>query len=188
MKIVLPLVALGLLSTIFLFARDSDPTGNVPIATREGFSDRASEMVTAPFYSGATGSGALLTLKAAQARPDPEAEGRALAVDVEAAMAWPDGSRVDLAAPAASLDGEQSVRLTGGVRMRSSQGYRMQTDALTAAMDRVAVESDGRVDASGPVGEIEAGRMRIEESAGTAEEDADLRLLFTDGVRVIYRP
>jgi lipopolysaccharide export system protein LptC len=185
MKVVLPLVALGLLSTIFLFARPSDPTQNLPIATQRSLADRSSEMVTQPSYAGATPSGALLTLKAAQARPDAR-EGSARAEALTAAMTWPDGSRVDLSAPGGTItDDTNEARLTGGVSIRSSTGYRMTTEALTASLDRVNVESDGTVTAEGPAGDLTAGRMLIQEAR---DDNGDVRLLFTDGVRVIYRP
>ncbi len=190
LKLLLPLVALGLLSTIFLFARNSDPTADLPIATQRDLAGRQSQMVTEPSYAGVTDSGAMLTVRAGSARPDPETENRVVADRLDAAMEFPDGSRIDLAAPGGALDQDGgTLRLEGGVQIRSSQGYTLETDALVSEMERVAVESDGKVRGKGPAGTLEAGRLRIEESPGAGdEEDGAVRMLFTDGVDMIYQP
>ncbi|SFE51027.1 LPS export ABC transporter periplasmic protein LptC [Roseivivax sediminis] len=189
LKLLLPLVALGLLSTIFLFARNADPTANIPVATARDLAGRASQMVTDPRYSGTTDSGASVTLTAARARPDPEAEGQIRAETLEAAMAFEDGSRIDLAAPDARLrDSDDEVQLSGGVTITSSQGYRLTTDSLTAAMTRIEAQSGGAVRGEGPAGTIEAGRLRIEETGSEGARPGDVRLLFTGGVDVVYEP
>lgn len=189
LKLLLPLVALGLLSTIFLFARSTDPTENIPVATARDLADRGSEEVTAPSYSGTTDSGAMLRLEAARARPDPDAEGDVLAEALTGAMTFEDGGRIDLAAPAARVvDADGTALLSGGVEIESSQGYVLRTPALTTSLSRIAVETDGRVEGTGPAGRITAGRMRIEESTAEGGAPGDVRLLFTDGVDVIYEP
>ncbi|WP_037260027.1 LPS export ABC transporter periplasmic protein LptC [Roseivivax halodurans] len=185
LKLALPLVALALLSTIFLFARDTDPAANLPVQTRADLAGRASEMVTDPSYSGITDSGAMLTLSARSARPDPEAEGRVRAEGLDAAMSFDDGSRIDLSAPDARLDdGEDRIDLQGGVTIRSSQGYTLSTDALSSAMSRIFAESEGPVEGTGPAGTLRAGRMTIEEQGAEGE----VRMLFTDGVEMVYEP
>ena len=189
LKLLLPLGALALLSTIFLFARSSDPVENLPVATREGLAGRASEMVTSPSYSGTTDDGAMLTIRAESARPDPDTEGRIRAQALDAAMSFEDGSRIDLSAPEATIDDESdAARLTGGVTIRSSQGYRLTTDALDAALTRVEVESDGPVEGQGPSGTLSAGKMRVEAETGEGADTGAVRLLFTGGVDMIYQP
>lgn len=185
LKLALPLVALALLSTIFLFARDTDPAANIPVGTKADLEGRASEMVTEPSYSGITESGAMLTLSADSARPDPEAAGRVRAEALDAAMSFGDGSRIDLSAPRARLDdGEDRLDLQGGVTIRSSQGYTLSTDALSSALSRIFAESAGPVEGTGPAGTLRAGRMTIEEQGS----DGDVRMLFTDGVEMVYEP
>ncbi|WP_159456709.1 LPS export ABC transporter periplasmic protein LptC [Roseivivax jejudonensis] len=189
LKLLLPLVALALLSTIFLFARSSDPTSNIPVATARDLAGRASQMVSEPSYSGTTDSGATLRMTAASARPEDGDDATIVADRLEAAMEFEDGSRIDLAAPEARLaDAEDLVRLSGGVTIRSSRGYTLETDRLQAAMSRIAVESDTPVSGVGPAGTLRAGGMRIEEIGSEGATAGDVRLLFTDGVDVVYEP
>jgi lipopolysaccharide export system protein LptC len=69
LKIILPLTALGILSTLFLFSRTIDPSDAIPYATVD-VEERAREpRVTAPAYAGVTSDGARLSMTAAEARP-----------------------------------------------------------------------------------------------------------------------
>ncbi len=185
LKILLPLAALVILSTVFLLSRERAPDGDVPLGDA-GLSTRAmEERVTHPFYAGTTESGASLTVSAASARPDPAQEGAALAEGLEARLRLTDGSRVTITARGGAVDAEAGrAALTGGVVLRSSAGYRVETETLRAALNRVEITSDGSVTATAPMGRLEAGRMRLVEGEGT--ENA--RMLFTRGVRLLYDP
>ncbi len=187
MKILLPLVALGLLSTIFLFSKKSDPTEDLPIRTRAILEEKESEQASNATYSATMDDGALLTLRAAMTRPDPDAADGLVASDFAAQMDMTDGSRINLSSPDAALDNEASTAtLRGGVRIISSTGYTIETDTLKAATNRIAAESEGPVTATAPEGTLTAGRMVITDLAESGGDD--VQLLFTDGVKMIYEP
>jgi lipopolysaccharide export system protein LptC len=68
-KVILPLAALGILSTLFLFARTIDPEDAIPYAEVD-VEDRIREpRLTAPTYSGVTSDGSAVTFQAVEARP-----------------------------------------------------------------------------------------------------------------------
>ena len=185
LKILLPLIALVLLSTVFLLSTDVDPGADLPFSDREMAERAASQQVTAPYFSGATNSGALLTIMAETARPDPENSGRAFASMVTARMKMKDDSQIMLSSDEATLsDLDDTAILTGGVLIESSTGYVMRTGGLVASLNKIEAESTGPVEATGPAGTITAGRMRIE----TIENGEDVRLLFTEGVKLVYDP
>jgi len=70
LKIGLPIAAPGLLSTLFLFARDRDITGDVPFAKGD-LEDRAQgQQLTKPHFAGMTTAGDRVSVTAAAARPD----------------------------------------------------------------------------------------------------------------------
>lgn len=187
MKILLPLVALGLLSTIFLFSKKSDPTEDLPIRTRAILEEKESEQASNATYSATMDDGALLTLRAAMTRPDPDAADGLVASDFAAQMDMTDGSRINLSSPDAALNNEaNTATLRGGVRIISSTGYTIETDTLTAATNRIAAESEGVVTATAPEGTLTAGRMVITDQAESGGDD--VQLLFTDGVKMIYEP
>ena len=187
LKVLLPVIALGLLSTLFLFSRTNDPTRNLPRATVESLKDRASETATGAIYTGLTENGAEVTMHAQVARPDPAFVDRLLADGFDAEIDFEDGSSVRINAPSAEMNNaDATARITGGVEIESSTGYTMRTEALTSAMERIEIESDGPVDADGPSGTLQAGKLRIVADESPDAEEGDVTLLFTDGVRMVY--
>jgi lipopolysaccharide export system protein LptC len=182
-KIVLPLLALGLLSTIFLLSDRREPMETVPFAEALQDGETTREGISGPQYAGKTTRGDLLTMSATRARP--QADGSILAEDLTAAMRLIDGGEILLDALSATLpEDSQTARLQGGVRIRSSAGYVLDTEALTTALDRIEAESLGPVSGAGPLGTLEAGRMRITAPGG----DSSVQLLFTEGVKLVYQP
>ncbi|KUF10656.1 LPS export ABC transporter periplasmic protein LptC [Pseudoponticoccus marisrubri] len=183
LKILLPLVALALLSTIFLLSRSADPVSSVPFADALEQGEIERENVTAPYYAGTTARGDILTMTARSARP--EGAGRILAETLEARLQLADGSEIRLDAGSATLrDEDRRARLEGGVQVASSNGYTLTTDVLITGLDAVEAESEGPVAGEGPAGTLEAGKMRIVPS----ESGEDVQMLFTDGVKMVYQP
>ncbi|MBV2359618.1 LPS export ABC transporter periplasmic protein LptC [Thalassococcus sp. CAU 1522] len=183
LKILLPIAALALLSTIFLFSRSTEPVFNVPFASQLELGETAQEQVRAPYFAGTTQRGDVVTMTAESARP---VDARTIEADaLSARMVLADGSTIDLRADKATLRNDsQNIRLQGGVEVVSSTGYVIATETLVTAIDRIHGESEGPVTATGPAGTLEAGRMVI-----TAEDgDADVHLLFTEGVKLVYDP
>lgn len=185
LKILLPLLALALLSTLFLLSRERDPATRIPFSDR-AIVDRAErQQVTEPFFSGTTSDGALLSIAADAARPDAENADRAIAEDVRARILLTDGGEILLRAAGATLDqSDASAMLRDDVQIQSSTGYDIRTSALRAALDRIDVESLAPVTATGPAGRLTAGRMKITSQGGTD----DVQLHFTDGVKLVYDP
>ncbi|MGH1411971.1 MAG: LPS export ABC transporter periplasmic protein LptC [Pelagimonas sp.] len=184
LKILLPLVALGLLSTIFLFSRSTDPVNKIPFAeTLQRAGDTMTEMVSGPYYAGTTARGDTLTMTARSALPKPS--GEIEAKEVSARMQMVDGSELRLKSELATLqDGEQKVTLHGGVHIESSTGYNLLTETLISAIDQIDAESVGPVKGEGPLGTLAAGKMRIK----TVEGSEDVQILFTGGVKLLYLP
>jgi len=183
LKILLPLAALALLSTLFLLSRSREPLANVPFAEALKAGDRALQGVSAPHYSGTTSDGGVLTMTAERARP--MADGHILADEMKARMQLRDGSEIRLTARQAQMqDGAQTAHLKGGVLIESSLGYVMRTEAMISAINSVDVESLGPVTGAGPAGDLQAGRMVIAPDDG----EGDVQIHFTEGVKLIYRP
>lgn len=185
LKVALPLLALGVLATLFLLSDQIDPDAALPYAEVD-VADRAREpRMTAPSYAGTTSDGASLTLTADEARPAaPDAPAEAQGVMLE--LETPDGSLTELRATSVEIDtaGQQMV-LSGGVTVSTDTGYRMETPEVLALMDRSGLESRGEVFATGPVGDLRAGGMELTEDPGTP---GSYVLVFNKGIRLVYRP
>ncbi|MCC1491295.1 LPS export ABC transporter periplasmic protein LptC [Cognatishimia sp. F0-27] len=183
LKILLPLAALAMLSTLFLFATDRADLPDVPFADALGSGETAREQVSAPYYSGTTDRGDVLTMTALTVIPDTD--DRIRADTLSATLSFKDGSHIALNAGSAMISNQtRAAELGEGVRIDSSTGYTLTTEALTASLDRTEAESRGPVSGSSPAGTLEAGRMRIVPQG----ENGDVQLLFTEGVKLIYEP
>ena len=182
LKVALPLVALGLLATLFLLARGDDPpAAELPYVDGAPQSaDRGG--LGRPFHAGMTEGGDLVTLRAASAR---NAGGRVAATDIDARIVLTEGATLTLTAQGASLpDGSRDLTLTDAVTLRSTTGWTVRSDRMRTALDRVAIDSDGPVDVLGPAGTLTAGTMSVRETG----PDGAVHLIFTGGVNMLYDP
>ncbi|WP_374429238.1 LPS export ABC transporter periplasmic protein LptC [Tabrizicola sp.] len=185
LKVALPLMALAILSTLFLVARRVDPEAALPYAEVD-VEDLAREpRMTAPTYAGTTEDGASVTLSADEARPAADgAPAKAAALRLD--LATPDGGRTELVAAQAQMDDTaQQLVLSGGVTVTTSTGYRLETAEVAAKLDRTGLESRSPVMATGPAGEISADGMVLRQDNRTP---GSYVLVFKGGVRLIYQP
>jgi lipopolysaccharide export system protein LptC len=182
LKVVLPLIALALLSTLFLFSRKIDPEDAIPYATVDVEDRLRDPKMTSAGFAGMTSDGASLTLSAAEARP--AADGGSLKL-VVGALETPDGVTTELAATAVALDtAAQMIELTDGAELRASNGYVVQAQGLGVATDRTYIESRGEVSAQGPVGQLTADHMLLSQQG----DAGPYLLVFNGKVRLLYQP
>lgn len=186
LKVALPLIALAILSTLFLVSRTIDPADAIPFAEVD-IEDRVREpRLTNPTWAGVTDDGAALTIAADEARPERDGSAGSTASKLVVELQTPDGGVAKLVSAQGVLN-TTTKRFTadGGVTITTSTGYELETETLTAALDRTSFVSDGAVQGTGPAGTITAGQMEItQESNGS---DSYL-LVFKKGVRLLYLP
>jgi lipopolysaccharide export system protein LptC len=191
LKVVLPLLALAILSTLFLFSRKIDPSEAIHFAEVD-IADRVREpRLTKPTWAGVTDDGTALTIAASEARPkqtqSPQdsvsgASADTLVADLQA----PDGSSARLVAAQGVLDTQTNALLVdGGVTITTSTGYTLQTEAMTAALDRTLLVSETTVTGDGPAGTVTAGAMELRQATdGTGA----YVLLLKNRVKLLYLP
>lgn len=179
LKIGLPLAALALLSTLFLFARAPGPQGDIPYAEIEEIA--RDPRVAAPAFAGVTPDGAAVSLSAAAIRPVQDAPDSLVIEAIEIGMTTDGRESLRVSAATGTFDGRAQVAALGGlVRVESSAGYLMETAGLTADLRAGTVESAGALAVRAPFGSLTAGGVTI--SGGGAV------MVFNGGVRLIYRP
>lgn len=187
LKVILPLSALALLSTLFLISRNIGGTSSsaIPFAKVDLEQRAREQQVTAPFFSGRTSGGHLVSFTAQQAKPDPENASDSLAEKMSAEIDLVDGSNLTFSSNHARVDGQSHVAtLTGDVLIQSSNGYTVRTDELSANMRELIAESPGAIVGNGPAGAFEAGKMEI----SPTENPNEVTLNFSQGVKLIYTP
>ncbi len=180
LKITLPLAALALMSTVFLFARAPTQDSAVPYAEIE-------EIAREPRLSGAQVSGvaddgSVIQLTAETARP----LGDVLLVETMfASIDVVNGIHIDIRAGRGEINNATRIaRLTGLARIETSNGYEMETAGITANLITGQITSDGALEIQAPFGSLTAGQMIIETPEGMGGQV----MLFQNGVRLVYTP
>ncbi|MCC6007066.1 MAG: LPS export ABC transporter periplasmic protein LptC [Rhodobacteraceae bacterium] len=185
-RIVLPLLALGLLSSLFLFPRTGDPLRNEVFSPADRAEMLRDERIAQPRISLVAEDGTAIELRAEEARPLDAETGAFRAFGLSGVVLGRGGQRLELEAAEAMIEaGAERAELGGGVVLHSETGHRLVTSGLSAALDRLELVSTGAVEVDGPEGRLSAGGMEVR----LADEGRGAQLLvFTGGVKLIYEP
>lgn len=185
-KVILPIVALGLLSTLFLFSRNIDTSQSIPYAEVDIESLAQEQRIGAPNFAGVTRDGSAISITAKSARPHPENYREIKATELTTIIEDPSGGRIDITAARGVINSAQKyVTLGGGVQIIASSGFTINTAGITALLDKTSVISDGEITAHGPLGVLNAGKMVLQAQKG---ENGPHLLVFKDGVKMVYNP
>lgn len=186
LKILLPLAALAILSTLFLLSRSIDPEDAIPYAEVDVEELAREPRLSAPEYAGVTADGAAVTVTAETARPDPADSRRVSATGLHAVMDTDNDLEAALSAAQGLIDtGAAMLTLSDGVEISTSTGYRVTAPHVTSALDRTEVIAQGPVSAEAPFGRLEAGGMELR--VDPEAKDGHV-LIFKDGVKLVYDP
>jgi len=186
-KVLLPIAAIWILSTLFLVSHTVRPEDAIPYADVDIATLVKEPRLTAPVFASMTADGAALSLKASEAKVGSAGTNASSQItNLVGLLETPDGAQTHLTANEADLDqGGQQALLSGGVIISNSTGYRINSQAIRVALDKTSVDSPGAVVAEGPVGTITAGSMHL----GLAgSPGSGYVLLFKGGVTLIYLP
>ncbi|SDD41057.1 lipopolysaccharide export system protein LptC [Paracoccus isoporae] len=180
LRVLLPLAALAILSTLFLLGRSPDPDDAIPYADVDAEELARDPRMTRPEFAGVTNGGAAVTLTADRATPNSDREGSAETLR----MTWrsADGLAADLTAPHGDVDG-QAIRLDGGVRVTTSDGWAITVPQVESDLDADLVTGTGGLTAFAPMGRIDAAEMVISRDADGAQ-----LLNLSGDVRLLYEP
>jgi lipopolysaccharide export system protein LptC len=138
--------------------------------------------MTGAGFATMTSDGAALTLGATEAVPGKDG---ATARGLTGTLETPDGARTEIAAITAQFDDKaQRIDLMDGVELRTSTGYVISAEGFAFATNRSWFESIGAVAATGPLGQLTAGGLRLDQKV----ENGPYLLVFKQGVRLLYQP
>lgn len=189
LRVVLPLIALAILSTMFLLSGKGGEESSIPFTETEVERLAGEALVVAPEYSGVTSDGSELTLRAKEVSPGDAGGG---ADRLQLNVRNNDGLSAELTAPDAAVENNLII-LRGGVNMTTSSGWKLDAERIDTTTDRSSLTANEGVDAVAPFGKITAGKLDISPATSdSAENDANNEpgavMNFTDGVRLIYTP
>lgn len=193
LKVGLPLVALGMIGALFLIPADDGPQGG-GISFGQGDMEALGDgmSVTRPILTGTSASNDRFRFTAERVVPDAAPPTRADMMQVAGEIDFDRGTTMRVTAPMAALDLEsQRIALAGPVLIDTSDGYEMRAAVMDLDLAAGMLEASQSVTATGPLGEITSGSLRIEpgDDAGNAGENAEARLFsFENGVQLRYVP
>lgn len=184
LKVTLPLVALGLLATLFLFSEAPDPDRALPYAEVD-LDELARELrFTQPRFAGVLEDGREVTLVAGTAAPEFDQTGDSRAIefqDLDGRIALSETDVLTLSAPTGRIDiARQVAHMSGGVTAQTTLGYSIQSQEMQVQLNQLGLISDSPVDISTPELSLTAGTMSITGATGAEV------LSFTGGVRLLY--
>lgn len=184
LKITLPLAALALMSTVFLFARAPTTDSVIPYAEIEEIAREP--RLSGAQMSGVSNDGAIIEIKAREARPNSGPNGDLTTAEtLSAAIRTAEGILIEIRAGAGEINNvDRTARLTGLARLDTSNGYQMETSALNADLTSGRIISDGALEIQAPYGLLTAGQLIIETPEGADGQ----RMIFQNGVRLVYTP
>lgn len=182
-KITLPLVALGLLSSIFLLAGTPDPDDALPYAEVDIDQITREQRVSEPRFAGVLGDGQEIVLTAETVTANVDQLDQFLARTIEGRMDLGLEDRLMIRAALGDINmAAQMATLTEDVVVRSTDGYRMESDVLVMALDVVNMRSPTPIHVTGPGIDVTADTMEL------SGPDGETIVHFNGSVRVLYDP
>ena len=180
LKITLPLAALALMSTVFLFARAPTLETTIPYAEIEEIAREP--RLSGAQISGVADDGSVIGISVQTTRPSGDLM---IAENLTASIDSANGIHIDIRAGSGEIDTSSRIaRLMGLARVATSNGYEMETVGITANMTTGQIISDAEIEVQAPFGSLTAGQMIIETPEGS---DGQV-MLFQNGVRLVYTP
>lgn len=184
-KITLPIVALAMLSTLFLLSKSVDPIATIPFSESDLADRTQSQQISQPEVFGVTPRGDLISLRAALARQNAKDSALMEAHDVSAKIKLTSGQTVDISAvKALHSSAENIVTLSGSVLAQTSTGYTFRANELAMSLFDLRADSIGVVTGEGPGFTVAAGQMTLE----IPEGESDAHILLKNGVKLVYTP
>jgi len=181
-KIVLPIIAIGILSTLFLLSRTPDPERAIPFANVDLEELAREQRLGSPRYAGTTNAGREVVVVAETAVP-VDGHLDLISVDtLDARIELDDTRFVDITSLQAVINLETNIAdLTIDVEVADSTGYTLDTENLLVNFREFAMSSPTDVVVEGPGFHLEAGSMDLSGAEGAQV------LIFNGGVKVLYQ-
>ncbi|WP_341863195.1 LPS export ABC transporter periplasmic protein LptC [Gymnodinialimonas sp. 57CJ19] len=182
-KITLPLIALALLSSIFLLSGAPDPDAALAYTEVDVNEIEREQRVSEPRFAGVIGDGQEIVLTAQAVTTGVETTDRIRAETIVGRMDLGATDSMTIQAAFGEFDmAAQMATFTDDVVLQSSLGYRIQSETLVMALDVINMRSPTPVHATGPGIDVTADTMEVTGPQG------ETILRFNGAVRVLYEP
>jgi len=182
-KTLLPIVALGMLSTIFLFSGRVDVTQSLPYAKLNIAEIVREQRITKPYFSGVSNNGTEITVSAAYASSDTQNSNILNITDLSIILISEHEKAVRITAGLGVLDAaKQKAMASKDVYLTAMPDFWLKTNNLTVDLKQGIATADTLFQSITALGTIDAGNMVVKTIT------SDQQIIFTNGVRLIYYP
>jgi lipopolysaccharide export system protein LptC len=182
-KTLLPIAALGMLSTIFLFSGKVDVTQSLPYADLNVADIIREQRITRPYFTGVSEGGNEFALSAAYATPDANKPSVLNVSELDIEFKSPKGSKTKITAGAGLVNAKTNyASISQGVRLDSKLNFWIATERLDIYFNHSYASTNGPFKGVFPLGSIDSGNMVLKMITGKQQ------ILFTNGVRMLYQP
>jgi lipopolysaccharide export system protein LptC len=183
LKTLLPIVALGLLSTIFLFSGRVDVTQSLPDTEHNSAEIVREQRITRPYFTGIASNGTEIALSAAYASPQIENAHILEITDLSVVLRSTSDRMVQVTAGRGALDSAtQTAQISTNVHIAALPDFWVTTQALDMNLNQGVVSAKGGFQGVTSLGAITAGEMHLQMTAD------DQQIVFLNDVRLVYSP
>jgi lipopolysaccharide export system protein LptC len=183
LKTLLPIVALGLLSTIFLFSGKVDVTQSFPYAEHNIAEIIREQRITQPYFTGIASNGTEIALSAAYASPQVENAHILEITDLSVVLRSTSDRMVQVTAGRGALDSaRQTAQISTDVHIAALPDFWVITEALDMNFNQGFISAKGGFQGVTALGAITAREMHLQMTAD------DQQIVFLNDVRLVYSP
>jgi len=185
LKVILPLVALGLLVAMFLMSKNVPELTEIPFSQTELIERSKGEQMSTPYYLGVTKAGDKISISANALRPDSNNSENAVIDKISSKIETEDGIEIHMFSDSGFLYNDtEMVVMEGSVSVITTDGYQFRASKIDARLDQTWVFAQGPIHGSVPSGQLDAGSLEVLRSPETGA----LNFHFKGDVKVIYLP
>ncbi len=182
LKIILPLLALGVLGTVFLITSDDGFDPGFTFSQAEFDALESGSFLDNPQINGRTGKGGIFSLTADRIEPETNQLKHITAINLTSLFEFPSGESAKIIADTALIDNEaQLLIFTDGAHITTSDGYEGVLRTLTANLRNGEISGE-MIEVDGPLGHISAEIFHISSVVKGSRENRVLS--FEKAVRV----
>ena len=182
-KTLLPIVALGMLSTIFLFSGKVDVTQSLPYAKFNIAEIIREQRITKPYFSGVSNNGTEVIISAAYASSDEKNVDVLNITELSVVLTSQNAKTIRITADRGTLNSAlQKAVISEDVHLTATSGFWLKTDNLTVNLKQGVATAKNVFQGVTRLGTIDAGKVVVQMIA------EDQKIIFTNGVRLIYNP
>ena len=183
LKTLLPIAALGMLSTIFLFSGKIDVTKSLPYAELNVAEIVREQRITKPYFTTISENGTEVALSAAYASVDPNITDIYNVSEPSIVLKSKTGRRTQITAGFGKMNStSQQAIVSQEVSVTGTPRFWIKTNNLDVNFEQATVSSNGFFEGITPIGAIKAGKMFMQMAADNRQ------IVFTNGVQLIYQP